>query len=306
MGPPLVSVVISVRDGERFLPEAVRSVLGQTLESLELLVVDDASTDQTAAQLGALRDPRVRVLRHSTQRGPFASANLALSLARGQFIARLDADDVCAPERLARQVAEFERRPQVQVLGSACRRIDAHGNELGFQKVPRGSDVLLRCVLQPPFVHSSVMWRACANLAYASDLLVGGDYELWGRALLKLEADNLEESLVDYREWPGSLSAVRRAAQEAMHDAVSWRFLAARWPELSGTLESHRALRRWAARAVEQEPAPRDVKALVEALVAASGGREDTLFAPLGTLGQPRIELRRGEVPSSFTLTEPK
>lgn len=288
---PLVSVVLCVRDGGRFLGQALASVLAQTLGELELLVVDDASTDDTPALLDRMWDARLRVLRHQTSLGPFASANLALAAARGRFIARLDADDVCAPERLARQVAEFERRPSLTLLGSACRRIDAEGAVLGLQRVPRGADLLLRCVVQPPFVHSSVMWRAEAGLAYARELQVGGDYELWGRALLKHQADNLDEPLVDYREWNGSLSAVRRDAQLAMHDATSWRFLAARWPALEGMLEPHRALRRWAERAKEDEPAPAEVVGLIEALVAASGGQDETLRAPLGTLGQPRVKL---------------
>jgi glycosyltransferase involved in cell wall biosynthesis len=282
-------VVLCVRDGERFLAQALASVLAQTEADLELLVVDDGSLDGTAAVLARCTDPRLRVLRHHTPLGPFASANLALALAQGEFIARLDADDVAAPHRLARQLAEFERRPSLQLLGSACRRIDAAGAVLGAQRVPRGDDLLLRCVLQPPFVHSSVMWRAAARLSYANEVQVGGDYELWARALLVHEADNLDEPLVDYREWQGSLSARRRDAQVAMHDAASWRFLSSRWPAMAGALEAHRALRRWAEGAAG--PPPPEAKDLIAALAAASGGDEATLCAPLGTLGQPRVSL---------------
>lgn len=289
---PRVSVVLCVRDGERFLGQALASVLNQTEGDLELLVIDDGSVDGTAGVLGGCADTRLRVLRHHTPLGPFASANLALGVARGEFVARLDADDVATPHRLARQVAEFERRPSLQLLGSACRRIDAAGEVLGTQRVPRGADLLLRCVLQPPFVHSSVMWRRAAALAYANEVQVGGDYELWARALLVHAADNLDEPLVDYREWQGSLSARRRDAQVAMHDAASWRFLSARWPGLSGALEAHRALRRWAEGAVP--PAPPAVQDLIAALAAVSGGDEATLRAPLGSLGQPRVSLGAG------------
>ncbi len=291
MGSPVVSVVLCVRDGERFISRAVDSVLAQTMDALELLVVDDGSTDGTAALLEQVDDSRLRIVRNTSPLGPFVSANRALTSAKGRFIARLDADDVCAPNRLARQLEEFERRPSLQLLGSACRRIDAHGAVLGLQRVPRGPDVLLRAVLQPPFVHSSTMWRATAGLSYAADLQVGGDCELWSRALLTHEADNLEEPLVDYREWQGSLSARRREAQVAVHDAASWRFLAARWPSLSTQRQAHRALRLWAERTVEAAPVPTEAEALIRALVTLNGGAAETLHARLGSLGQPRVTL---------------
>lgn len=282
---PLISVVMCVRDGQRWLREAIDSVLSSTVP-LELLVIDDASTDETPRLLRAVQSARVRVLTNDTPLGPFASANRGLEVASAPFIARLDADDVCVPGRFERQLHELERRPALSLLGTACTRIDTEGRELGPQRVPTGPDVALRATLEPPFVHSSVMWRATTGLRYAPELSIGGDFELWARALTRLEADNLDAPLVRYREWQGSLSARRRDAQMAMHDAVSWRFLSTRWPELGAMLPQHRALRRWAA---GEGPPPHE---LIDALVSASGGARATLEAPLGTLGQPRVASR--------------
>jgi len=285
---PLISTVLCVRDGAQFVREAVVTVLTQTVRDLELLVVDDGSTDATPLVLRSLEDPRLRVFRHETPVGPFAAANEALARARGVFIARLDADDLCEPTPFERQLAEFERRPELGLLGSACTRIDAEGRVLGQQAVPRGADVLARCAVDPPFVHSSVMWRTSLGLAYAPELLIGGDFELWSRALVHHEADNLDEPLVKYREWAGSLSALRRDAQRAMHDAVSWRFVSARWPALAGLLSEHRALRAWALR-TSDAPCPPEAVRFIDALSEASGANRATLLAVSGTLGQPRV-----------------
>lgn len=282
----MISAVICVRDGARWLTEAIASVLRHEGPPLEVLIIDDGSRDETPAILRGLSDQRVRVLINETPLGPFASANRGLEAARGAFIARLDADDRCAPGRFSRQLAEFERRPSLSLLGTGCTRIDANGATLGVQRVPRGAELFLRAALEPPFVHSSVMWRASAGLRYAPELSIGGDFELWSRALCSLEADNLDEPLVDYREWQGSLSARRRDAQTAMHDASSWRFVSTRWPQLAARLPEHRALRRWAA---GEQSAP---DSFIAELLAASGGSRSTLEAPLGTFGQPRIAQR--------------
>lgn len=284
----MISAVVCVRNGARFVRDALVTVLTQTMPDLELLVIDDGSTDETPAVLRELSDPRLHVLRHDTPVGPFAAANEALSRARGAFIARLDADDLCEPTRFERQLAAFASRPALGLLGTACTRIDADGHVLGRQPVPRGEAVLARCAIDPPFVHSSVMWRAALGLRYAPELQIGGDFELWSRALLQHEADNLDEPLVRYREWSGSLSAVRRDAQRAMHDAASWRFLSARWPALTERLAEHRALRVWALRTTER-PCPAEAARLIDALARLSGADPSALVAPSGALGQPRV-----------------
>ena len=284
-----VSVVICVRDGAAFLDAALDSVLSEAAV-LEVLVVNDASSDDTRSLLARRADSRLRVFHNDTPLGPFASANLALEHATGAFIARLDADDVSRPGRFEAQLATFAARPSLGILGTGCRRLDASGGVLGVQAVPAGREVILRAAVDPPFVHSSVMWRASLGLRYASELTIGGDYELWSRALLEVEADNLPEPLVDYRAWSGSLSSRRRDAQTAIYDAVSWRFASRKWALPAERLPAHRALRAWGQRSEAGEPL-RDAGALslLEELARVSGGDAATLRAPLGTLGQPRL-----------------
>ena len=126
---PQVTVLMTVHNGERYLAEAIDSVLAQSVAELELIVVDDVSTDGTAAILAACasRDPRVRVLHNDTNIGPYPSANRGLELARADVIARMDADDVSEPDRLARQLAFLECNPRCLLVGSGYRSIDADG-----------------------------------------------------------------------------------------------------------------------------------------------------------------------------------
>lgn len=137
---PLISVVMPVRDGAAFLEQAVRSILGQSLRELELIAVDDGSTDGTAALLAgfAAGDGRVRVL-GGAARGLVGCLNRGVDAARGRYVARMDADDVAHAGRLARQVAVLEGDERVAVVGSAWRVIDPAGALLRVVRPPAGA-----------------------------------------------------------------------------------------------------------------------------------------------------------------------
>lgn len=276
---PLVSVVMTVRDGARWLRAAIASVLTEKMK-LELFVVDDASVDETPKVLEAIQDPRVVKLRLEKSLGPFGAANLALDRARGTFIARLDADDLNVPGRFSAQLSWLDANPKCGLLGTACEVIDEAGETSRLQKVPlTDADIRTRMLMGPPFVHSSVIWLSALQLRYDPRLRVGGDYELWSRALDQTVAANLDTPWVKYRRWSGNLSVQLRAEQRAAHDEVSLRWLAKHRPELQHDKEKHLALRRWA-----EGVHPAD--AAVDAWIATLGGDEG-LRRPLGAWGQP-------------------
>ena len=118
---PLVTVLLSTHNDLRFLPQAVESILSQSFGDFEFLIIDDGSTDGTTEYLSSVsgEDPRVRVLSNERNIGLTRSLNLGLGSARGRFLARMDADDVSAPQRLARQVTFLERNSDVGVVGSS-------------------------------------------------------------------------------------------------------------------------------------------------------------------------------------------
>jgi glycosyltransferase involved in cell wall biosynthesis len=152
-----VSVVVPVRDGERFLLEAVQSVLAQTELDLELIVVDDGSTDTTRELLAGLTDPRVRVLTQPP-RGLTDALNAGCAEAAAPVIARMDADDVALPDRLERQLAFLDAHPDVALLGGGIVLVDEQGREFDREPAPAAPSLAERNDL----VHGTVAMRTAA------------------------------------------------------------------------------------------------------------------------------------------------
>ena len=149
-----VSVVMPVRDGERFVAEAIGSVLGQTVSDLELIVVDDGSTDSTPALLAGVADPRVRVLTQPPS-GLAPALNAGCAEAAAPVIARMDADDVALPDRLEWQLAFLDAHPDVALLGGGIVLVDEEGRE--FDREPAAAAPAL--VDRNDLVHGTVVMR---------------------------------------------------------------------------------------------------------------------------------------------------
>jgi len=206
---PRVSVVMPVRNGAAYLDEAVGSVLSQTLDDLELIVVDDGSTDDTPAILERLArsDGRVRVLRTDAL-GLTPALNTGWRAASADYVARLDADDVALPTRLAKQAAFLDTHPRVGVVGSAYVPLSHTGERLGIVRYP-GDDATLRVDLRRYncLPHPTVMVRRAAlEEAGGYRLDQAEDYDLWLRISERWELANLEEPLLLYRHHAGQFS----------------------------------------------------------------------------------------------------
>lgn len=222
---PAVSVVLPVRNGERFLEAAIASVLAQTFDDFELLVIDDGSTDTTPAILARVEDRRVRVLT-SAGRGLAAALNLGLAAAQGRYLARHDADDWSAPDRFTRQVAWLDAHPDIDVLATAAAFVDAQGRPVDTPwtrtvhaqwdgaVTPEAIATLLplTCCL----FHATVMTRPDVLRAaggYDAAAVPAEDYDLWLRLLPERRFARLPERLYTVRTYPESFSARRRADQ---------------------------------------------------------------------------------------------
>jgi glycosyltransferase involved in cell wall biosynthesis len=234
-GPtPRVSVVLAVLDGAPWVGDAVRSILGQTLSELELVVVDDGSTDDHAPDAARfLPTPACAVARRTSwaslvERGRVAGAGAA-------HRARLDADDVASPERLARQLAFLDAHPEIGLLGTGAIEIDATGREVG-RVVPPAADADIRRALirRNIFVHSSVVMRRQALASaggYDATFPVAQDYDLWLRLAHVTRLANLPDPLVTRRLLAGRVSATREADRLRAEARVRWRELrAGRYP----------------------------------------------------------------------------
>ena len=209
---PRFSVVMPVRNGERFLREALDSTLAQTLADLELIVIDDGSTDGTPAILAeaAQRDQRVRVQRQDPG-GLTVAINGGCALARAPLIARMDADDVMLPDRLERQVAYLDAHQDVAVLGGGIVLVDESGREIDREPGRREIDLLAGNAL----THSTVVMRADALRAVGGYRLdQSEDYDLWLRLDERYGVAAVQEPVIRYRLHPGqfSVTALERQA----------------------------------------------------------------------------------------------
>jgi len=212
----------------RFLSEAIESILGQSFRDLELVIVDDGSTDGSTELLGRYRaeDDRTRVLRNDRNRGIVYSLNRGLSECRGEYIARMDADDIAVPTRLALQVARLDEETDIAALGGALSYIDVTGRPVGRER---------RCAIGrsllagTPLLHPTVVLRRDVlvehGLSYRDEYLWAEDYYLWleisrvGRlsalddVLLKYR---LRDSAVRFKRVRGMLKATLRVKRDAV------------------------------------------------------------------------------------------
>ena len=189
-----------VRNAAPFLDAAVRSILGQTASDFEFVVVDDASTDGSSEMLATLaaRDARLRVVRSGARLGLVGSSNAAVRASRAPLVARMDADDIAHPERLARQRAIFERDADVALVGTAFEGMDAAGRTVRTRDRWR----LLRSSPYAPFPHGSIMFRRTAFDAiggYRAAAELWEDLDLFRRLATQGRVIVLPDALYRYR-----------------------------------------------------------------------------------------------------------
>jgi hypothetical protein len=211
---PLVSVVLPVFNGGDLLERSIRSVLDQTHSELELIVVDDGSTDGSAERAAATGDPRVRVIANTVNRGQTHGLIQGIAVARGDLVARQDADDLSHPDRLRLQVAALSANPDVVLVGTCGWMVDGAGRACGTLDLPvTDAGIGWAMLFGNPFLHSSVMFRAQAAQAaggYDTGFRICQDYDLWSRLLAKGRGLNLPGRLLRYRYTAQSLSHANR------------------------------------------------------------------------------------------------
>ena len=239
---PLVSVLLAVHNDDAFVAAAIESVFRQTVSDLELIVIDDASTDETPARLAALDDPRLVVVRNDEQLGLATSLNLGLDRAQGRYVARLDADDVAFPNRLELQLARID---DLGILGTAVLDLDAAGRPGTLHRNPLGPRaVRWHSLFSSPFFHPTVLFAREAleanGLRYDPSYLESEDYDLWTRLLAHVEGANLAEPLVAKRVHAGQASLRRGDLQQSFQRRIALREIARVAPELSAE-ETERA-----------------------------------------------------------------
>src|SRR5262245_19129138 len=208
---PQVSVIIPTRNRARFLARAVQSVLVQTYQDFEILVVDDASEDDSAVVVQDFDDQRIRLLRHAERRGGASARNTAIMNSSGEYLAFLDDDDEWLPEKLARQIALVLRdRGAAAVVYTGYVIVDESNGKICGQKIPRRRGNLYRALLENNCVggtSSVLVRRSCFETVGLFDEALPSfqDYDLWIRIASSFQFDCITEPLLKYFVHPNKI-----------------------------------------------------------------------------------------------------
>jgi glycosyltransferase involved in cell wall biosynthesis len=196
---------MSVYNGLPYLEKAIESILEQTFQDFEFLIIDDASTDGSREKLRELesQEDRIRLILHSKNRGLGYSLQEGVHKARGDWIARMDDDDVSCPSRLEKQIGYLNAHPEIDVLGSWAVDIDGEGNKLDERTYPIDHSEIARLIWTNPIIHPTAIFRKAAVESvgsYDPTVRKRQDYELWFRCLEGgLKFGNVPKVLLGYR-----------------------------------------------------------------------------------------------------------
>lgn len=213
-----VSVIMPVYNGTQFVAKAIESILGQSLRELELIVIDDCSLDDTFCIVNGFKDSRLRVYKNAYNMGNYKSRNIGNELARGKYIAVMDADDVSIADRLLIQYDYLEQHPEIGLVGSFAEYIDERGTIMGvLQKPIAYNDIKLALLLDNCFIHSSMMYRKRLvkryHILYDENLRYSADYRFAVQCSRKFKICNIDQILIYYRKHADQISEQKKDQQ---------------------------------------------------------------------------------------------
>lgn len=225
---PRVSVVLPVKNGQQFVGEAISSVLCQTFKDFELLVIDDGSSDETLSICASFEDSRIRIISNDKTPGIVGALNLGIGLARGEYIARIDSDDLAEPQRFQIQVDVLEKCNETGLVGSWVR---CFGHSRKLIKFPVESpDLRLQLLFRNPLSHPSVMYRSNWSQGrkgyYDPEFEFAEDYEMWTRISSRWDIVNIPRVLTLYRTHSGQATRNQQAERQLCVDRIIERQMA--------------------------------------------------------------------------------
>ena len=246
---PKVTVLMAVHNGEPYLQQAVQSILGQSFQDFEFLIVDDASTDNSGKLLSGLSNAKVRIIANGKQLGLSSSLNQGIEASEGTYIARMDHDDISLPERLWKQTAFLDAHPEVDVIGSWAQTLGLQPAQI-WRYPTLDEDIRSEFIFNSSLVHGSVMLRKATfdrhQLRYDATIARAQDYELWTRAAPQIRFANLDAVLVQYRIHPEQAGSKYGTEQRAVAEKVRQREIARLGVEAtSAELALHNRVSRW-------------------------------------------------------------
>ncbi|MDO8793581.1 MAG: glycosyltransferase family 2 protein [Vicinamibacterales bacterium] len=215
LASPRIAVILPVYNGEQYVAEAIRSVLDQTYADFRLFVVDDGSIDRSFEIVEAFADPRVRLIRFHANRGVVAALNAGIAQSDSEFVARMDADDICLPRRFERQVALLDAHPNVVMCGTWTRQF---GDDTAVRRPPADPrQVRARLFFGFAIGHPTIMTRRAFlerhGLQYREECRHVEDFDLFFRAAALGDLANVPEILLRNRAHAGEVTVVHQQEQ---------------------------------------------------------------------------------------------
>jgi glycosyltransferase involved in cell wall biosynthesis len=213
----MVTVLLPVYNGEEYLKSAIDSILTQTYTDFEFLIINDGSTDTTENIILSYTDPRIRYVKNEQNIKLIATLNKGLKLAKGKYIARMDADDISLPERLEKQISFLENNPNVGLCGSYLKSLGTANNQLIGYKT-NSDEIKFRLLFDTHFPHPAAVLRKDIldqfGLEYEAEYIHVEDYVLWNRMAEHTDLAILPEVLVLKREHENQISLVHYQTQQ--------------------------------------------------------------------------------------------
>ncbi|HTA27141.1 MAG TPA: glycosyltransferase [Bacteroidia bacterium] len=206
IGYPKVTVLMSVYNGEKYIADAINSILNQTFTDFEFLIINDGSTDKSVSIIESCKDARIRLVHNDNNLGLVKSLNKGVGLAKGEYIARMDSDDICIPERLEKQVKFLDENPDVSALATHIRLMNADGEETGYWdadiKTNSWEEIYNTIPKEDCIAHPTVVIRksVISKYLYRSAQKNVEDWDLWLRMVSDgLKIEKIDEVLLKYR-----------------------------------------------------------------------------------------------------------
>lgn len=222
-----VTVLMPVYNGESYLREAIESILNQTYKDFELLIINDGSTDKSLEIINSFQDSRIRLVNNEVNLKLIRTLNKGLDLATGEYIARMDSDDIAHPRRLELQVKTMDEDKEIVICGTSLRFI---GKRFSFPFLVEGTENIKNyLVVKNCLIHPSVMIRNSIfkkeNIYYDEAFIHAEDYELFQRVSSKYKVVNLKHPLLFYRLSPTGISRIHEIEQKKMEISISMKAL---------------------------------------------------------------------------------
>lgn len=216
MNLPLVTVLMPVYNGEEFLNDAIISILGQSFEEFEFLIINDGSTDSTEKIILSYKDNRIRYVKNETNLKLIETLNKGIVLSQGKYVVRMDADDISAVDRIEKQVAFMEKNPEVGLCGSWFTRFEGDDERI-CKYVEQHDEILFKMFYQCHFCHPSLIIRKKILEGMVSpfneDYIHAEDYELYYQLSKKCKFHNIQDTLLKYRIHNLSISIQNECVQ---------------------------------------------------------------------------------------------